>query len=154
MIRRPPSSPLFPYTPLSRSLRGRAIAEADDARAPAVVIVNERAAAAYWPRQDPLGQRISFDSGDTWRTVIGVVKNAKQDEWASPPYPEVYLAALQNRDFLGIGESHTAYITLVMRTIGDPAELASTVKRAVWSFDRNLPISEVLTMDRVVADAT
>ena len=135
-------------------LRGRAIAEADDARAPAVVIVNERAAAAYWPRQDPLGQRISFDSGDTWRTVIGVVKNAKQDEWASPPYPEVYLAALQNRDFLGIGESHTAYITLVMRTIGDPAELASTVKRAVWSFDRNLPISEVLTMDRVVADAT
>src|ERR1017187_8987383 len=135
-------------------LRGRAIAEADDARAPAVVIVNERAAAAYWPRQDPLGQRISFDSGDTWRTVIGVVKNAKQDEWASPPYPEVYLAALQNRDFLGIGESHTAYITLVMRTIGDPAELASTVKRAVWSFDRNLPISEVLTMDRVVANAT
>ena len=135
-------------------LRGRAIAEADDARAPGVVIVNQRAAAAYWPGQDPLGQRISFDSGDTWRTVIGVVKNAKQDEWTAPPYPEVYLAALQNRDFLGIGESHTAYITLVMRTIGDPAELASTVKRAVWSLDRNLPISEVLTMDRVVADAT
>ena len=135
-------------------LRGRAIAEADDARAPGVVVINERAGAAYWPGQNPLGQRISFDSGDTWRTVIGLVKNAKQDEWASPPYPEVYLAALQNRDFLGIGESHTAYITLVMRTIGDPAELASTVKRAVWSFDPNLPISEVLTMDRVVADAT
>jgi putative ABC transport system permease protein len=135
-------------------LRGRAIAESDDARAPGVVLINERAAAAYWPGQDPLGQRISYDDGGTWLTVIGLVKNAKQYEWASPPDPEVYLAALQNRDFLGIGESHTAYITLVARTSGDPAELASAVKRAVWSFDRNLPISEVLTMDRVVADAT
>ncbi len=135
-------------------LRGRAIAEADDARAPGVVMINERAAAAYWPGQDPLGQRISYDDGGTWLTVIGLVKNAKQEDWASPPSPEVYLAALQNQDFLGAGGSHIAYITLVARTSGDPADLASTVKRTVWSFDRNLPISEVLTMDRVVADAT
>jgi predicted permease len=143
-------------------LRGRAIADADDARAPGVVMINERAAAAYWPGHDPLGQRISFDADTqdakrdppSWLTVIGVVGNAKQGDWASPPYPEVYLAALQNRDFLGIGDSHIAYITLVARTTGDPADLASTVKRTVWSFDRNLPISEVLTMDRVVADAT
>jgi putative ABC transport system permease protein len=135
-------------------LRGRAIAEADDARAPGVVMINERAAGAYWPGQDPLGQRISYDAGNTWLTVIGLVKNARQEDWASLPYPEVYLAALQNQEFLGNGESHTAYLTLVARTTGDPADLASTVKRAVWSFDRNLPISEVLTMDRVVADAT
>ncbi len=139
-------------------LRGRAIAEADDARAPGVVMINERAAAAYWPGQDPLGQRVSFDDDKrdppTWLTVIGVVKNARQEDWASPPYPEVYLAALQNQDFLGGRDSHIAYITLVARTIGDPADLASAVKRTVWSFDRNLPISQVLTMDQVVADAT
>ena len=143
-------------------LRGRAIADGDDARAPGVVMINERAAGAYWPGQDPLGQRISFDPDTqdarrdppTWLTVIGVVKNARQGDWASAPAPEVYLAALQNQDFLGGRDSHIAYITLVARTIGDPADLASTVKRTVWSFDRNLPISEVLTMDRVVADAT
>jgi putative ABC transport system permease protein len=135
-------------------LRGRALAQADDARAPGVVIVNERAAAVYWPGQDPLDKRISFDAGNTWLTVIGVARNARQEDWATDPYPEVYLAALQNRDFLGIGESNTAYITLVLRTAGDPGELASAVKSAVWSFDRNLPISAVLTMDNVVTAAT
>jgi putative ABC transport system permease protein len=146
-------------------LRGRAIAESDDARAPGVVMINERAANQYWPGEDPIGKRISFDAGNsetfdankgnvhTWLAVIGVVKNAKQSDWAADAYPEAYLAALQNRDFLGDGGSHIAYLTLVVRTNGDPAALAASVKKTVWSIDRNLPISEVLTMDGVVADA-
>lgn len=83
-----------------------------------------------------------------------MVKDARQADWASRPEAEVYLAALQNKDFLGVGASHTAYLTLVMRTVGDPVEMASAVKRTVWGFDRNLPISQVVTMDGVVAEAT
>jgi putative ABC transport system permease protein len=135
-------------------LRGRAIEESDDARAPGVVMINERAAKEYWPGEDPIGKRIAFDTGATIRlTVIGVVKNAKQEYWAADAHPEAYLAALQNRGFLEIGESSVAYLTLVVRTSGDPAALAAAVKQTVWSFDRNLPISEVHTMDGVVADA-
>jgi putative ABC transport system permease protein len=137
-------------------LRGRAIVLSDDARSPGVVLINERAARDYWPGQDPIGKRITFDADENnpaWLTVVGIVKNAKQSDWASNPYPEVYLAALQNRDFLGAPDSHIAYITLVVRTESDPAQTASAVKRTVWSFDRNLPISQVLTMDKVVADA-
>jgi len=146
-------------------LRGRAIAESDDACAPGVVMINERAANQYWPGEDPIGKRISFDADNsetfdankdnvhTWLAVIGVVKNAKQSDWAADAYPEAYLAALQNRDFLGDAGSHIAYLTLVVRTNGDPAALAASVKKTVWSIDRNLPISEVLTMDGVVADA-
>jgi putative ABC transport system permease protein len=138
-------------------LQGRAITDNDDARAPGVVIINERAANEYWPGEDPIGKRVTFDDDKrnppTWLTVIGVAKNAKQEDWAAKPYPEVYLAALQNRDFLGDGDAHMAYLTLVVRTAGDPADAAGAVKQTVWAFDRNLPISEVLTMDRVVADA-
>ena len=139
-------------------LRGRAISEADDASAPGVVLINERAARRYWPGENPLGRRIAFDDDKrdppTWLTVIGVVKDARQGDWAAEPRPEAYLAALQHQALLEDPAANWAYLTLVVRTSGDPAHLATAVKRAVWSFDRNLPISEVFTMDRVVADAT
>lgn len=46
------------------------------------------------------------------------------------------------------------YLTLVVRGDGNPAELSREVQRTVRSFDRNLPISKVLTMDEVVSLAT
>jgi predicted permease len=138
-------------------LSGRDIVSADDTRAPGVVIINKRAAEVYWPRVSPIGQRITFNTGlndkPVWLTVIGVAANAKQDDWVSKPAPEVYLAAMQNADFLG-ASPHSSYITLVVRALGDPTALIPAVKKAVWSFDRNLPISELLTMDQAVADST
>lgn len=139
-------------------LRGRPITAADTANAPGVVVINERAAAEYWPGQDPLGQRISFDADTaaqpTWLTVIGVSRNAKQDDWAAESMAEVYLSALQNKRFLEGAESRDAYLTLLLRTEGNPADLTAAVQQSVWSFNSNLPISAVLTMERVVADAT
>ncbi len=139
-------------------VRGRDISATDIAGAPGVVIINERAAARFWPNEDPIGKRISFSSdktnSPTWLTIIGVSKNAMQSDWAEKPYQEAYLAAFQNSQFLTDPGAHFAYITLVVRTVGTPGAYASAVKDAVWSFDRNLPISEVLTMDGVVADAT
>lgn len=139
-------------------VRGRDISATDIASAPGVVIINERAASRFWPGEDPIGKRISLASdknnSPTWLTIIGVSKNAMQSDWAEKPYQEVYLAAFQNSQFLTDPAAHFAYITLVVRTAGTPGAYASAVKDAVWSFDRNLPISEVLTMDGVVADAT
>jgi predicted permease len=138
-------------------LRGRTISESDDARAPGVVVINQRAANEYWPGENPIGKRVTFNPNTnlpTWLTVIGIAANEKQENWAAEPYPAVYLAALQNSDFLGADNSRIAYITLVLRTEGNPVDLAAAVKHTVWSFDRNLPVSELLTMDRVVADAT
>ena len=134
-------------------VRGRDIAHTDNRSAPGVVIVNEQAARSFWPGQDSIGQRISFDSGKIWLTVIGIARDAKQYDWAAAPFPEVYLAAMQQQDFLENQASFMAYLTLVVRTSGDPAALASAVKDVVWSFDRNLPISQVVTMDGVVANA-
>jgi putative ABC transport system permease protein len=140
--------------------RGRAINGTDDARVPGVVVINERAAHEYWPGKDPIGKRISIDDEEgkpMWLTIIGIAANAKQSDWAAEPVPEVYLSDLQNPDFLGGGgaymTAHMSYITLVVRTMSNPADMAPAVKQTVWSIDRNLPISDVLTMDRVVADA-
>ncbi len=142
--------------------RGRVISDQDDARTPGVVIINERAARDYWPGESPIGKRILIGDGSSappnWLTVIGVIANAKQEDWASDPYPEMYLAALRSPSFLGEGADsispHMTYITLVVRVDGDPAGLTTAIRQSVWSFDRNLPISQVLTMDEAVADAT
>ena len=134
-------------------LRGRGITAADDASAPGVVVINQAAARKYWPGVDPIGQRISFEEG-VWVSIVGIATNARQDNWADEPDAEIYLAGLQNRGFLGSADSHISYITLVMRTRGNPAGLAPAVKQTVWSMDRNLPVSQVITMDQAVADAT
>jgi putative ABC transport system permease protein len=134
-------------------LRGRAIAATDDANAPGVVVINQGAAKQYWPGADPIGQRISIEEGVSL-TIIGICANAKQGDWAQNADPEVYESALQNHDFLGGGRLHTSYITLVVRTSGKPADMAPAVKQTVWQMDRNLPISQVLTMDHAIADAT
>jgi len=143
-------------------IRGRDITDADNTTAPGVVIINERAAKEYFPGEDPIGKRVAFDDDITnpgrWLTIIGIAKDAKQDDWTATPYPEAYLALFQNQDFLGTSGTeagrHMTYITLVARTVGDPSTAASAMKQAAWSFDRNLAISQVVTMDGVVAEAT
>jgi putative ABC transport system permease protein len=139
-------------------VRGRDVTEADNENAPGVVIINERASREYWLGEDPIGKRISFDSDKanppTWLTIIGIAKDAKQDDWVAQPMPEIYLAAFQNREFLSDPAAYYAYITLVARAAGDPATMAASMKEAAWSFDRNLAISQVVTMDGVVAEAT
>jgi putative ABC transport system permease protein len=142
-------------------VRGRDITDSDNATAPGVVIINEQAARQYWPGEDPLGKRVSFDDDTTnpktWLTIIGIAKDAKQDSWTDKATPEAYLAAFQNHDYLGDSgteaSKHMDYITLVVRTAGDPAAVASAIKEAAWSFDRNLAISQVVTMDGVVSEA-
>jgi predicted permease len=136
-------------------LRGRDIEWRDDSRAPGAVIISQQTATQYWPGEDAIGKRITFDDGATWLTVTGIAKDAKQGDWtATTPRAEVYLAALQNHDFLtsNLGTS----ITLVLRTSSgvDPASIAPAAKSAIWAMNPNLPISEVQTMDSVVERVT
>ncbi len=137
-------------------LEGRAIEATDTMTMPHVVVVNQRFAHDVWPNEDPVGKRLTFDTdrgNQDWLTVVGVSKNAAQSDWAAQIEPEVYRAALQDPNFLGEKNSAVSYITLVVRATSDPAALTNSVKSAVWSFDHNLPISEVVTMDGVVAEA-
>ncbi len=136
-------------------MRGRDISQSDGIEAPGVVIVNERMAQTYWPGEDPIGKRITLDDSlknANWLTVIGVTQNAKQDEWTAAPRPEMYLPLLQSREYLHDTSSHFQYITLVVRTTGEPAAIAGDMRTAVAALDKNVPVSEIETMDEAVAD--
>ena len=133
-------------------LRGRDVTLSDDAGAPGVVLVNEHLAARQWPGEDPIGRRLSLED-QTWLTVVGVVKNAVRGDWSAPPNDEVYVAALQRKGLMSSPDSWSAYLTYVVRTDGDPAALVPSLRAAIRSIDRTLPISEVRTMENIVAQA-
>ena len=149
------ATPGYFHTMGIRLLQGRDISAADTAGAPPVVVINQTMARTFWPSRNPLGQRIAFtgDKVPNWMTVIGVEKDPMLHDWTGKPYPELYVAAFQDQAFLGITGTHADYITLVVRTAGDAAALTSSVKSAIWSLDSDLPISNVLTMDSVIAEA-
>lgn len=140
-------------------LAGRDIAIGDNAASGAVAVLNEHAAQSYWPDENPIGKRFRFTSGkgdvQPWITVVGVAKNAKQLDWTAPIWDEVYFAAAQHdAGRLEDSGDHLNYLTLVVRTRSDAAAMAPALKKTVWSFDRNLPVSNILIMERVVAEAT
>ena len=138
-------------------LRGRDVTDGDNLRAPGVVVINDYIARRYWPGEDAIGKRITFDDparNPSWLTIVGVAKNTVRGSWVSPPAEEVFLPYLQNRDYLNAPTPPFAYLTLVVRTDRDPAALAPDIRQAIHSLDRNIPLSDIQTMDHVVAEAT
>jgi predicted permease len=137
-------------------LRGRDIVSADTLAASKVVVVNEKLAQEYWPGEDAVGKRITLDNpqkNPAWVTVVGVVKNARQEQWALDPDPEFYLPFLQSSDYMEGPSPHVAYLTLVVRTARDNAALAPAVSQAIWSIDKNVTISQIETMEEAVAES-
>ncbi len=131
-------------------LRGRTFTARDDQRSPAVVIVNEAMARQQWPDGDPVGRQIVLrepNEAPLQLTVVGVVKNVIQSDWTTPADHEIYLPYLQRPAAFGL----TA-LTFVVRTAVAPESLAKSSESAVRTLDRTIPISQVETMQRVIAD--
>ncbi len=138
-------------------LRGRDFLEQDHLRAPAVVIVNDWFARRYWPGEDPIGKRITLDDPrqkPSWVTVVGIAKNTVRGQWSAPPAEEIFLPYLQTSSYLDGRSSPESYLTLVVRAKGNAADIASAIRDEIRSLDKNVPISEVQTMDEVVSEAT
>ena len=138
-------------------VRGRDFNDRDALGAPGSVVVNEWMARRHWPGEDPIGRRITFDDLDKnphWFTVTGVARDAARSDWAAPPEEEVYLPLLQSQRYLESPQPQYTYLTVVARTRSDPAAMVAALREAVRSADRGVTLSEVQTMDEVVARAT
>jgi putative ABC transport system permease protein len=105
-------------TPL---LRGRFIEEQDFAHPGTVAVINEAAARAYFPREDPLGKRIGGGRQGGWKTVVGVVADVKNQGLSQPAMPEMFL---NNLDSFAGTDLH-----FVMRSIGETQSLVPAVRQ-------------------------
>ena len=128
-------------------LSGRDFTTHDDSAGPRVAIISEMMAKRYWPGGDAVGQGV--DLGGTRYRIIGIAADVR-DQMESPPTATIYGSELY------FGDRH---LTLVARAACqpdtptcDPASLATPVRRAIASVDRDIAVSNVRTMPRVVAE--
>ena len=125
-------------------IEGRDFTERDNETAPGAVIINEAMARRHWPGEDPIGKRIKITSEDfSSREIVAVVKDVKQSDWTAKPRPEMYLPYLQ--------ATSPRYLTLVIRTSSEPMKLATAVQSEVWAIDKNLPVSEIMSMEEAIS---
>ncbi|HKE04237.1 MAG TPA: ABC transporter permease, partial [Blastocatellia bacterium] len=137
---------------------GRDFTERDTPDAPGVIILNETLARRHWPSEDPIGKRVTLDDprdnsrAPQWFTVVGVVKDVKQNSWTDAPLNEIYLPFQQSRGFYAGTAGHFASMTMVIRTTVEPQSLAMAAQETVRSLDRNLPVSNLASMEQVIVD--
>jgi putative ABC transport system permease protein len=117
---------------------GRLFDSRDGSSAARVAIVDELAAAKYWPGEPPVGRRVSIDDGQTWRTIVGVVRTVHHDALDVVPRGTIYFPLSQRA---------TASAFAVLHTDADPAAASSTVRATVQAIDAALPVFDVRTLE-------
>ena len=129
---------------------GRTFEVTDDTAHAGVVILNEAVAQRYWPEGGALGARlrISSDVDPVWRTVVGIVADARTRSLEQEPRPEFYFPHAQ---WPGSADA-TAFGTMsvVARTGGDPEILAEPMRRIISAIDPGVPLSQVRSMSGVL----
>ena len=128
--------------------RGRGFTEADRADTPKVVLITEAAARQFFPGEDPIGKTIKLGWGRgagkprAGGEVVGVVGDIKDAALNEPNPPQIYMPMRQ---------WPVSFMTVVMKTAVPPASLADAARAQVAAIDPNLPLSNVSTLDAVVA---
>jgi predicted permease len=117
---------------------GRFFSEADDADAPKVILVNKSMADRYWPDEDAVGKRVRL-WGET-RTVAGIVGDLKDSPGELRAKPGF---------FFPVSQQAQSGMVLVLRTQGDPMRMVAAMRNETAALDKDLPLSDVKTLDQV-----
>lgn len=137
-------------------LRGRYFTPADEQGSNRVIIISQAIADEFFAGRDPIGGRIKWGSTrstDPWMTVVGVVGNVKQGSLDDKTLPHTYTPVLQSMVpewRFGTGRS----MNIAVRTAGDPVSAATSMRSAIWSIDRQVPVTETRTMEQVISEST
>ena len=125
-------------------MTGRTFTDGDSANAPRVVLISETLRRTYFANQAAVGRRLRLlDPTMEWRTIVGVVGDVRHDGLASRAGPDIYVPLAQT-PFAVLDMS------LVVRTASMPESVIGAVREAVRAVDRDQPVYEIETMERIV----
>jgi len=125
-------------------ISGRTFNRSEAFQASGNVVISRSMAQTLWPNENPIGKRatIYMKRNNTPSTVIGVVGDIKHTGLSSPVKPTAYWAYPE----LGF-----QFMTLVIRTEGDPRALIPDLRQTVLRIDKNQPIADVVPMDTLLS---
>src|SRR5207248_9884718 len=123
--------------------------ERDTENSAGVLIISEALARSLWPDEDALGKRLNIGfRGETWREVIGVVGDVRQDEVGAPLAQAIYQPYLQVADSRRWMLSD---MTFVVRTAAAPQSFATGLRSELQAVDKDLPLYDIAVMQQVIA---
>jgi predicted permease len=141
-------------------VEGRYFTDDDDRPdAPLVAIISQSTARQHWPGMDAVGRRFRMGGSPNSRrpliTVVGIVGDVRQGALDQAVYPQMYEPFEQSqRQFeaevqqaLGVHSS----LHIVLNAAGNPSTLEASLERSVHQLDPLLAVTDMFTMDQVVA---
>jgi predicted permease len=134
-------------------LRGRVFNDQDLEQAPPVAVINQAAARAYWPNQDPLGKRVRLPldtrgllstSKPPWTTIVGVIADARTESLADAAIPQIYRSSYQH-----ISKD----LAVFLRGQLDPSAIPAQLREQIQTVDPTLPVFHAETLDEVLSSS-
>jgi predicted permease len=141
-------------------LRGRAFTDRDDAAGARVAIINQALARKFWPKGEPIGERLILGKGygpefeEPARQIVGVIGDVRNFGITTVPLPAVYIPLAQVTDGLTALASRASTLVWIVRTRGAPSDLSSAIQNQLQQASGGLPLASVRSMDEVVSQAT
>ena len=129
--------------------RGRGFSDDDRQGTTPVVLITETAARMFFPNEDPIGKTIKLGWGRgggarrrAGGEVVGIVGDVKEAGLDEPNPPHIYMPLRQ---------WPVGFMSIVVKTATAPPTLADAARTEVYAVDPNLPVSNVRTLDEIVA---
>ena len=125
-------------------VRGRGFNESDGPTSLPVIVINQTMARQLFGNDDPLGRRLRLGAASPWSTIVGVIGDVRHSGLEAAPAPEMYVPG------------HVTPPTnpfIVIRTSGDPAALAATVRAEVQAVDRAIAAYDIKTMTQIRSES-
>jgi len=126
----------------ARIIGGREFAATDRADGPSVILVNEAFAKRWFPGENPVGKSIGIWPGSA--QIIGVIADIRQTSMDEPARETIYEDNMING---------RVKVALIARTAGEPITMARKLREAVWSVDKEQPITSIETFGDVVSQS-
>jgi putative ABC transport system permease protein len=117
----------------------------DDVEGTPKAIISGAMVRKFWPTEVPLGKHITIRGETKPREIVGVVGDIKEWDLTTEPLYNIYVPYLLERPI--------AQMTLVARTSGDPLSVAPAVRSQVFAVDKDQPIFNIGTLEKLNSDA-